>query len=128
MITNFNSKMFIFKNISNFFVIFLAYFMLSGNPILTINNGVDLIPQINVRELINFVMGRTISFAYLGTSLTFLCSTIFNAFISQCVLFDNTDFSCYSNECLNFDSNAKFFVLDFSNPFLYGCKTNSLRE
>ena len=102
--------------------------MLSGNPVLTINCGVDLIPQVNVREIVCLVMGKTLSLAYLGTSLTFLCSTIFNAFASQCVLFDDADLSCDRRGSLVYNLNTDVYVLDFSNPFLHACKTKGLRE
>ena len=129
MITNFNGKTFIFKKLSQWFVIFLAYIVLSGNPLLTINTiGMDLIPQINVRELMWFVMGKTLSLTYFSTGLTFLCVSVVNIFYNNYALFNNACFSCEKTDAFNEENFNDFSILDFSNPFLLSCKTKGLRE
>lgn len=129
MITNFNGKTFIFKKLSQWFVVFLAYVVLSGNPLLTINTiGMDLIPQINVRELMWFVMGKTLSLTYFSTGLTFLCVSVVNIFYNNYALFNDVCFSCEKTDAFNEENFNDFSILDFSNPFLLSCKTKSLRE
>lgn len=129
MITNFNSKTFVFKNISQWFIFFLVYIVLSGNPLLTVNSvGMDLIPQINVRELLCIAMGKTLSLAYFSTSITFLCVSVINVFWEKYALFSNTCFSCEKRENCIKKFFGDFLILDFSNPFLLSCKTKGLRE
>ncbi len=127
MMTNFNSKMFVLKNLSQWLVVFLAYVLLSGNSLLLINS-MDVVPQVNVREVIWFFMGQSFNFAFFGMSFAFLCVSLFNAFVEKYSAFYGLTIG---NELFKKDSVREIFfcqILDFSNPFLRSSKTKGLRE
>lgn len=127
MITNFNNKMFVFKNLSKWLVVLLVYALLSGNPVLIINS-MDIIPQINVRELIWLLMGQTFDVAFFGMGFAFLCVSFFNICFEKYNVFDGLDIRYSFLEKNDMSDVFVDAILDFSNPFLRSSKTKGLRE
>ena len=127
MITNFNNKMFVFKNLSEWLIVFLVYAMLSRNSLLLINS-MDVVPQVNFRELILFFMGQTSNFAFFGMSFAFLCVSFLNILIEKYNVFCGLAIECKFYKNNNVKDVLFNEILDFSNPFLRSSKTKGLRE
>ena len=104
MITNFSNKTFILKSSSKWVVVFLVYMILSRNPLLCINS-MDLIPQINVRELMFYLIGGTLRIGCFGMSIAFVCVSLVNVFIEKCSILNNL----YISDKFYKDSNNNDF-------------------
>ena len=127
MITSFDSKIFLFKNISKWFVCFLACILLSGNPVL-VSNGIYLFPNVNLFETMQLLVWQTGGYIYFGLTVTCFFVSFFNALASECYSLNSVSFECGSINDICENQFSDFLILDFSNPFLHSSKTKGLRE
>ena len=128
MITNFNNQVFLFKNLTKWLVFFLICFMLSGSPLFIVNTGTGVIYQVNASEFLCSFMNRVSDFVYFGINITLVFASVLNAFFYECALVNDIDLNHQSTSVNNENIFGDSLIVDFSNPFLHGCKTKGLRE